>query len=408
MNLNDRERDLLRDLARQYADVAANPVMEVRRAAWRRHNSLKSGRPLIYLRAFAWHELPESHCQITDPFWRQRENKLRHLLYWNSLQDDSIFEPWLTVPAAHACSGWGVDVARHYGDEPRGSFKIDYALRDPGDLAKLRLPHHVIDEKQTAERYAQVHEVLGDILTINLDRAPAYRMWTGDVSTDMGNLRGMENIMLDMTDSPEWLKSFAKFLSDGVLNVQREAEQAGDWNRSAHENQSMTYAEELPDPAANTNGVQRRQLWGYMASQEFTMVSPAMQDEFLLTYQKPIMEQYGLVAYGCCEDLTHKIDILRRIPNLRRIAVSPFANVARCAEQIGRDYVLSYRPSPTDMVGYGLDAEHVAAILRRDLRACRNCHTDITLKDVETVQGDPTRVRRWMSLTRKVIDEVYG
>ena len=33
---------------------------------------------------------------------------------------------------------------------------------------------------------------------------------------------------------------------------------------------------------------------------------------------------------------------------------------------------------------------------------------DITLKDVETVQGDPTRVREWVKLTRRVIDEVVG
>ena len=47
-----------------------------------------------------------------------------------------------------------------------------------------------------------------------------------------------------------------------------------------------------------------------------------MHEEFLFRYQLPIMEQAGLVAYGCCEDLTCKIDMLRQIPNLRRIAVS--------------------------------------------------------------------------------------
>ncbi|HQK21586.1 MAG TPA: hypothetical protein PLM66_01660, partial [Candidatus Latescibacteria bacterium] len=129
--------------------------------------------------------------------------------------------------------------------------------------------------------------------------------------------------------------------------------------------------------------------------------------EFLLQYQLPMLKHFGLVAYGCCEDLTHKIDMLRQIPNLRRIAVSPFADVKACAEQIGRDYVVSYRPSPSDMVGYGLAEDRVRAILTKDLEACRDCHVDITLKDVETVQSDPRRVRRWVALTRKVIDEVW-
>ncbi len=169
----------------------------------------------------------------------------------------------------------------------------------------------------------------------------------------------------------------------------------------------MPYAEELADPSPEPRGVRRAQLWGYLAAQEFTLVSPAMHEEFLLRYQLPILSQFGLAAYGCCEDLTRKIDMLRRIPNLRRIAVSPFADVRSCAEQIGPDYVLSYRPSPADMVSYGFDPERIRTILRRDLFACRGCHTDITLKDVETVQGDPERVRKWVALARQVIGEVW-
>ena len=119
------------------------------------------------------------------------------------------------------------------------------------------------------------------------------------------------------------------------------------------------------------------------------------------------MAPFGLVAYGCCEDLTRKIDKVRKIPNLRRIAVSPMADVKQCAEQLGDECVFSYRPSPSDMVGYGFDEDRIRRILRRDLEACRGngCHVDITLKDVETVQNDPRRVRRWVEITREVVDE---
>jgi len=126
----------------------------------------------------------------------------------------------------------------------------------------------------------------------------------------------------------------------------------------------------------------------------------------MLQYQIPIMREFGLVAYGCCEDLTHKIDVLRQIPNLRRIAISPMADVARCAEQIGTDYVFSYRPSPADMVAYGFDPQRIREILTEDLLACSACHVDITLKDVETVERDPERIRRWVGLTREVIEQV--
>jgi len=153
--------------------------------------------------------------------------------------------------------------------------------------------------------------------------------------------------------------------------------------------------------------VTRGTLWYFCASQETTLYGPDQFEQFMLQYQIPIMAHFGLVAYGCCEDLTRKIDKLRQLPNLRRIAVSPMADVQRCAEQLGGDYILSYRPSPSDMVGYDFDPDRIRRILRRDLEACRanSCHVDITLKDVETVQSDPSRVRSWVEITRKIIGE---
>ena len=405
--MNAGNRTVLRDLAEQYADICADPVQDERRALWRRHNSLKQTRPLIYTRAFAWHEMPQSQCVCDEPIARQYEGFLRQQLFWHSLGDDSIFEPWITIQAVRRCHGWGVSGERHFSDQTGGSFKVDYPIKDLSNIDKLRVPWHEIDEAATSARVEELSDAIGEIITINVDRAPAYRVWTGDISTDLGYLRGIENVMMDMLDNPEWLHRLARFMGDGILKTHNEAELKGDWGLSASQNQAMPYAEELDDPAANVNGVNRKELWVYMAAQELTAVSPAMHAEFVLQYQLPILKHFGLVAYGCCEDLTNKIDMLRQIPNLRRIAVSPFANVARCAEQIGRDYVLSYRPSPADMVSYGFDAARIRSILSRDLEACRECHVDITLKDVETVERDPDRVRNWVNVTRNVIDQIF-
>jgi len=407
-SITSQEMIVLRDLAKQYRDICAEPVQDERRALWRAHNSLIRTRPLIYTRAFAWQEMPHAHCVCSDPFFWHFENNFRYNIYWHSLNDDSIFEPWVTLPATLQCYGWGVEITRLPNDTPRGAYKVDYPLKSLDDITKLRVPWHGVDETRTEELVVILTEVIGDILPINVDRGPAYRMWSADLSTDLGHLRGIEHFMLDMLDDPAGLHRLVGFMADGVLKTHNEAEAAGDWGLSAHQNQAMPYAQELPDPAANHDGVTRRKLWGYMAAQEFTAVSPAMHEEFLLQYQLPILQQFGLVAYGCCEDLTQKINMLRKIPNLRRIAVSPFANAAKCAEQIGQDYVFSYRPSPADMVSYGFNEEHIRTQLTLDLTACRECHVDITLKDVETVQYDPDRVRRWVEVTREVVEEVYG
>lgn len=399
------DRALLRDLAKRYLDVCARDGQVELRELWRGHNSLKTTRTPIHVRAFAWHEMPQSKCECEDGLFRGHESFFRKELFRATFDDDTIFEPWVSLRARHARSGWGVAPERARTGEPGGSWKEDHPLKDLGDIEKLVPPRHEIDEVATARAADRLRDAIGDLITVNVDRAPAWRMWSADISTDFGHLRGIENFMLDMIDDPEGLHRLAGFMGDGILRAHDEAEAAGDWGLSAHENQSMPYAEELPDPAPNADGVRRGELWGYMAAQEFTLVSPAMHEEFLLRYQIPILEKFGLAAYGCCEDLTRKIEMLRRIPNLRRIAVAPAADAAKCAEQIGTDYVISYRPSPADMVGYGLDPARVRAILTRDLQACRGCHVDITLKDVQTVQGDTGRVRKWVALVREVAGE---
>ena len=74
-------------------------------------------------------------------------------------------------------------------------------------------------------------------------------------------------------------------------------------------------------------------MWATAEAQELTLVSPEMTREFSLQYEKRLLERFGLAIYGCCEDLTKKLDYVYRIPNLRQVNISPFADVPKCAEQ---------------------------------------------------------------------------
>ncbi len=405
----DSKRDIavLRDLTKRYMEVATSPQQQELRGLWRDHNSLLKTRPLVYVRGGrCWSEVPEiTQLQCEDGLLRMFEGALRTDLFRASLGGDDVFEPWITVGAGHKCRGWGLSSSRTHTDFAKGSWKADYPLKDESDVEKMHSPWHEIDEEATARNAARITEILGDLTTIHVDRAPAYRVWSADLSTDLGYLRGIENLMLDMIDRPEWLHRLLAFMRDGVLRTHAQAEAAGDWSLAEHQNQSIPYARELADPAPNTHGVKRKQLWGYLAAQELTLVSPAMHDEFMLQYQIPILREFGLVAYGCCEDLTNKIDILRQIPNLRRIAVVPRADVKKSAEQIGTDYVMSWRPNPAEMVCCGYDESRVRRIVTDALDATRGQHIDITLKDVDTIENDPGRLRKWTRLVKDICED---
>ena len=408
-----REIQIVRDLAKQYAALCAKDVQDERRDLWRKHNSLVRTRPLIYVRAYAWREAPESALECEDPFYRRHEDFLRQMIYRDMFDDDYILEPWITQPATKVFPPegvWGVPFGRVHSPDPRGAWKYDPPIKELEDINKLVAPHHAIDEEATARNVARLQEAVGDILEVNVDRAPVYFMWHADLSTDLAYLRELGQVMWDMVDHPEWLHQLLAFMRDGVLTAQGEAEAAGDWHLGNHQNQAMPYALELEDPKANGESVTRDKLWTFCAAQEMAQISPAMHDEFMLQYQLPIMSKYGLVSYGCCEDLTHKIDILRQVPNLRRIAVSPFADAVRCAEQIGDEYVMSWRPSPAEMVSVQFDPDCIRKTVSGALDAAEanGCHIDITLKDVETVQNEPDRIHRWVRLVREVIEEHMG
>jgi len=404
---------VVRELALQYRDAAAKPVQDERRRLWTRHNSRKPTRPLVLATFGMWNvwcrEMFGDHAlQCRDPFFRQHERALRLLLFQDSVGDDFILEPWYTMRAAVEGGWsdiWGVELSHISPDVEGGAWQFDPPVKTWDDVRRLRAPRHFIDQDRTREECDRLSAAIGDILPIHLARHPACVNFKADISTDLTQLRGLQQLMLDMYESPEELHRLLAFMRDGILANQQAGETAGDWSRADGSNQAMAYAEELPPPQAGGYGCARSQLWGFFAAQEFTLISPAMHDEFLLQYQLPIMSKFGLTAYGCCEDLTRKIDMLRQVPNLRIIAVTPRADVRRCAEQIGTDYVISWRPNPADMVCCGFDEARILRILREGLAACKGCHVHLHLKDVETVEGDPARLARWVGLVRRVADE---
>ncbi|MBM3474898.1 MAG: hypothetical protein FJX75_16675 [Armatimonadetes bacterium] len=400
---------ILRELVKQHVEIAAKPIQDERRDLWRRHNSFERTRPPIYVRWLAaWHEAEESKLQCEDRFLQHFEAVLRQEIFQDGIGDDSIQEPWLTLGASRPTPPggiWGLPYGRIPSPISGGSWMFDPPIKRWEDMEGLAEIHHVIDEEATAANLARIQDAIGDLIEINVDRAPVWQAWHADISYDIANLRGLEQVMWDMADAPEQLHRLCRFLSESIQRIHQEADDAGDWRLCDHQNQASPYALELPDPQANSEPVSRDQLWVFCAAQEMAQVSPAMHDEFVLQYQLPIISRFGLCAYGCCEDLTHKIDMLRRIPNLRRIAVTPVADVAKCAEQIGTDYIFSWRPNPSQMICCGFDPDLIRRVVRDAMEASKGCYVDITLKDVQTVQGNTANLREWVKVVRGISDE---
>ena len=412
---NQHDIDILRPLADRYAAIAALPVQDEKRRLWTEHFSLKHTRVPILASYGMWNVwcrevFGDARMQCRDPFFRQHERELRMRIFQHEVVgDDCIQEPWLPLGAAvngDWGSLWGMPESMHASGVEGGAASYDPPLQSWDDVGRLRMTHHEVDEAETARRLETLSGAIGDILPIDVQRTPAYSGFMADLSTSITKLRGMEQLMLDMYEAPEELHRLLAFMRDGILRNNREAEEAGHYTLTSAQNQAMPYAAELEPPRPNSGPRQRKDIWGFCAAQEFTLISPAFHDEFMFHYQLPIYEHFGLVHYGCCEDLGRKITMLRQLKNLRSIAVTPLADVRLCAEQIGTDYAISWRPNPTDMVCCGFNESLIRRIISDGLAACRGGYPHIHLKDVETVEGDITRLTRWVTLVREIVDEV--
>ncbi len=93
---------VLRELVKQYAEVAALPEQAEKIRLWQKLNGLEPERPMFMIDQLPWNELEygdELTLRCGDATCRMIETDLRRLLYRSRyLQDDFAYEPVLRVP----------------------------------------------------------------------------------------------------------------------------------------------------------------------------------------------------------------------------------------------------------------------------------------------------------------------
>ena len=406
------ETQRLREIAKQTVELANAPVQDQRRALWTRHNSLDFTRPPVLVRCFAFDEqIQDDSIFSTHPYMQRVEYDMRRNLMRQQLGDDSILEPYIPITACYTTADadrWGIPMEMSEKENETDAAHYLPQLVEEEDFAKLRKPKYEIDRAKTQEKFDMVNDAIGDIIPVALSKnSICGHFYYSDISTELGYMLGMENMMYYMYDKPEFVHKIVEFMTNAMIENLKSAESAGQLGNIFANNQAMPYCKELPAPDKDLTGLKLDQLWNFQAAQEFALISPEMHKEFLLDYQVKLMSLYGASAYGCCEDLSQKIDILRAIPNLRRIAVTPFANAPKCAEQIGGDYIASWRPHPTMVLDFDPDYTRKTVKEHIDLFKANNCKFDVTLKDVETTGGNPENVVRWLKIVREEINKAF-
>lgn len=157
---------------------------------------------------------------------------------------------------------------------------------------------------------------------------------------------------------------------------------------------------------AEQSHVRAKDVWGRGLAQIFASVSPDMHDEFDIQYMIKALEPFGLVYYGCCEPLHTKIHILEKIPNLRKISITPWADVDIATEIIQNRYVVASKPNPSQLAVSSIDEDSIKKELNSIVSACKRngCSCDIVLKDISTVCNKPQNLFKWQKIAMDIVN----
>lgn len=402
----------LRILARQYYEQAMKPANIEHMVLHRAVNDQKMIRPVVLIDEIPFHELNFDgsltlHC--TDPLLRWAENFMRRRLFqWKYFPADMILEPFIPVYKVVHNSGIGIQADEeqiYVNKEKEGITAHMYhdQLATPEDVEKIKLPVITYDKEATMERFVKLSEAIGDIIPVRITGYSCYTSPWDQIAT----YRGVNNLMIDLIEEPEHMHNIVSklYACEKSKFEQMEEQDLFELNQySLHCTAAL-----CSDIGKDYDGgkVLRKQIWGRGSAQILGNVSKAMHEEFDIDYMKNLMADFGLVYYGCCEPLDKKIDIVEKIPNLRKISITPWADIDVAAEVIGTKYVIANKPNPAS-VSIKLNEEELRKEIGRILAAVKrnNCSCDIVLKDISSAGHNVNNLIRWEQIVMEMVNQM--
>jgi hypothetical protein len=429
MSVFKHDREVLRELAEKIANIAAAPIHKEKVKMWKNVNSLKSEKPMVWFLDIPWHEMgveDELKLKTTNEFYRKIEREMRRKIYkWEHMKVDMVVEPKITCPLVINNSGFGIeeDVYTNYSgfgiEEDIDTSKVDsdtaiysrhfhVQIKDEEDIQKIKTPKIRYDKGVTEKNYEIMSEIFDGILEVEKCGETCFTFSPWD---ELIKWIGVQEGLTALALQPEFIHKCMERLTQAYNSMLDQYEKLNllslnNWNHRISSG-GPGYADELPQLDFNPKKVKAVDLWGFSAAQIFSDVSPQMHEEFALNYELRWLERFGLNYYGCCEPLHKKIDIIKKIPNLRKISISPWANLEEAVLQIGNSYVLSYKPNPSIFAEELWNPENVRRDLINILEKTKGYHVEIIMKDISTVRYQPQRLWEWAKIADELTQDYY-
>ncbi len=402
--ISEKEKSILREVAKYQLEVANSPKNQERVVLWKRHNALKGEQPLIHIEIdhFAG-EVIEPKLECTHPVARRLEHQLYHRCFnLTELDDDKVVPDYFAILWDWWFKPFQLDIQKVSASGGGVGHQFQHLIEDLGEAYPTLKPSTFgIHTESTKAYFDAAQDVFGDILPVRMTMKSLWCVLT----QDLVHIMGMENFLISLYEYPDELIGMLDRLSNDYIRYYHWLEENGYLIPTTSYEELNQGSLSFTDELHSRGPVTVSQVWGYMDSQESVGISPDMFGEMIFPYYKKVGDLFGLLSYGCCEPVDPVWQYLSQYKNLRKISISPWANEEIMGEQLACSSIIYQRkPSPNFLgVGPGFDEEGWRQHIVKTLTCAKNCKLEFTCRDVYTIRGDLAMVKRAVEIIREEI-----
>jgi hypothetical protein len=409
-HISAKDREIIHGLAARVAELAVMPIQEKKREMWRKLNGKKPVRPMVMIDQVCWNEMnvdDELTLMCEDREARGYEWDLKAALYqWKHFPVDMVIDPFIRVHRAVNNSGFGVGTREKTATLDPTNSVVGHAyinqFENDADLDRIRMPVVTHDAAGTRRRLDVALDLFkGTLGVVEEGVGTGISVW--DPITCWMSVEG---VCTALAERPDFMREMARRIVKGYLGMLDQYEAQGLLPSSqATVHCTGAWTDDLPAPGFDPNRPRTRDLWMYGLAQMFSTVSPRMFDEFEIEMCMPIFKRFGLVYYGCCDPLDKKMKEVKKIPNVRKISMSPWVDEELGASEMKGDYVFSRKPNPALLAWPRFREDEVRRHLKKTVDICarHGCPLELILKDISTVNYQPQRLWRWAEIAMEVV-----
>lgn len=227
------------------------------------------------------------------------------------------------------------------------------------------------------EFYEQICEIAGNGFLV------AFPQWIRSPWAVAWELRGIENLLIDVIEDPEWVAELVNYITDCRISWCRQWEKFS--NKAMHT--CMLGNDEVTSP----------------------MVSPGMYKNIIKPSEIRLSEAFGGINYWhSCGNTTPFMSEINTIPNLDMVHVSPWSDLALADSIYDKDKRLEIALFAYEDVLYPKDESHIERKLTAIKHQSANHRCIITANGIQIINDlneGLERVKKWIELATKILLE---